>query len=754
MDALKLVEGRETGVLTALGIQWHNRAHIRCPFPDHNDAHPSWRWDHAKQRWYCTCGSGSVVDAVMRMRRVTFAEACTFVREVCGGTPYVYSPAANFAENKPADTARKYIPATHAPKPAELHHSKLGAPVQIWIYHTAERLVAEVRARYEYTDTDGTICKEVRPWTWNGTRWINKAAPAPRPLYALPSLLGDTDAPVLFVEGEKTATAAEERFPDYQPTTTSGGANAAAFTDYSPLSGRHVVIWPDNDAPGYGYAQKVAMRLHEIGAASIAIVNIPHGWPDGWDLADPLPDGVSGADLPMLLATATPWQSASENAPADTEKVVPFQGGRQTQRHKRASLRVYSNDRIKTEAPPAGTEAFPDDGFHRNPWSGEIVKSVENMLIALQKLGVTVSYNEFSCRYYVDGLPGYGPMLSDDALDAIYVEMWRRFGLKPARRDLDAVVLSEAKRHGWHPVRAYLASLEWDGVERMDEWLCTYLAAENDAAGLNRAIGRMMLIAAVRRIRQPGCKFDPLLVLEGPQGCGESSAVAALCPDRAWFSDSISMHMSTKEVTEIIGGKWLVELSELSGMRRSDVEHIKALISRQVDEARVAYARSVTSQPRQCIFIGTTNKTNYLMDDTGNRRFLPVRVGQIDIAALRRDRDQLWAEAAHFEALGEALELPKHLYDEATAAQLAREEEDEWEGLVLAWLDSNYPASKDAFREQRVTLVQVATGTLDIELGRFDSVLQKRLARCMRKSGWTRAVKSNGHWYWERTAKM
>src|SRR5262245_16675409 len=170
-------------------------------------------------------------------------------------------------------------------------------------------------------------------------------------------------------------------------------------------------------------------------------------------------------------------------------------------------------------------------------------------------------------------------------------------------------------------------------------------------------MGRKALIAGVRRIRKPGCKFDTALVFEGKQGTSKSKLVRILASE-PWFSDNLPVGADAKLIIEQTAGVWIVELAELSGMRRSEVEAVKTMLSRQSDRARPSYGRHAVDRHRQFIFIGTINETRYLKDTTGNRRFWPVKTGELDYIGLARDRDQLWAEAAYWEEKGEPLELP------------------------------------------------------------------------------------------------
>jgi predicted P-loop ATPase len=197
----------------------------------------------------------------------------------------------------------------------------------------------------------------------------------------------------------------------------------------------------------------------------------------------------------------------------------------------------------------------------------------------------------------------------------------------------------------------YLDGLKWDGKTRIDRWLTTYGGA--DDTPYVSAVGRIMLVAAARRVRRPGCKFDEMPTFESPQGKDKSTALKVLAVEEDWFSDDLPLTADSQKVIEQTTGRWIVEVAELSGMRKANVEHLKSFLSRQVDRSRMAYGRLTTEKKREFIVVGTTNETAYLKDLTGNRRYWPVKTPIFDLAALRRDRDQLWAEAAAHEAAGE-----------------------------------------------------------------------------------------------------
>lgn len=288
--------------------------------------------------------------------------------------------------------------------------------------------------------------------------------------------------------------------------------------------------------------------------------------------------------------------------------------------------------------------------------------------------------------------PVNGDVWSDDDDSQLrrYIELG--YAITGRERVADAVA-SAAHANVIHPIRDYLEGLEWDGEPRLERLLVDYLSAEDTP--YTHAVTRKTFTAAVARIFDPGCKYDYILVLSGPQGRGKSSLVAKM--SRGWYTDSLA-GIGTKEAYEGLQGYWLVELGELAAMRKAEIETIKNFISKQVDSYRAAYGRRVQDHPRQCIFIGTTNSTAFLRDDTGNRRFWPVRLqdapprhtvwGDLTPAVI----DQLWAEAVALYRSGEPLTLAPDMAATALAQQEQFTESDPRQGLVEDYLDVLLPA--------------------------------------------------------------
>lgn len=273
-----------------------------------------------------------------------------------------------------------------------------------------------------------------------------------------------------------------------------------------------------------------------------------------------------------------------------------------------------------------------------------------------------------------------------------YIE--RRFGIIGNIKIEDALAL-EFEKNSFHPVRDYLNGLEWDGQNRVDTLLIDYLGAK-DSLYTREAI-RKTLLGAVSRVFRPGCKFDYVLTLVGSQGTGKSTFVSTL--GRQWFSDTF-MTVQGKEALEQIQGAWIIEMAELSGLRKAEVETIKHFISKQEDQFRPAYARTSEVFKRQCIFIGTTNTQDFLRDPSGNRRFMPV---QIDprIASksvffdLREEVDQIWAETMEIYKSGEKLYLGKRAERQAREQQKSHSEVDDRKGIIEKYLETPLPDEWD-----------------------------------------------------------
>ena len=254
---------------------------------------------------------------------------------------------------------------------------------------------------------------------------------------------------------------------------------------------------------------------------------------------------------------------------------------------------------------------------------GDPLASFENVKLYLEWLGYdNLWFNAFTHKTMVGDAP-----LDDNITKLIKHRLECECRLRVSKERLDGMICEMAARNPYHPVQAYLKSLKWDGKPRTDGWLIKYAHAEDTE--LNRDIGKKMLVQLVARCFFPGIKADHMAVLIGPQGCGKSTLCRILACKDEWFRDHFPFEAPDgQKVLEQTNGAWLVEVSELAGMTNRDREHVKAVLSRQDDTARLAYARQPTTVPRSFVLIGTSNDAQFLADDTGNRRFWPVMVCQ------------------------------------------------------------------------------------------------------------------------------
>lgn len=333
--------------------------------------------------------------------------------------------------------------------------------------------------------------------------------------------------------------------------------------------------------------------------------------------------------------------------------------------------------------------------------TGSIKDTMTNICIILRndKNLQGIVYNQFKNMLDVtEPAPPWKqvkPGWSDTDLACAKMYFERNYGIWSPTKFKDALLAVTSSERIYHPIKEYLSTLEWDGIDRIDTLLVDYLGAEDTP--YVRAVTRKTLVAAIARIYKPGTKFDSILVLNGAQGMGKSTLFALL--GKQWFSDSLSIaDMKDKTAPEKLQGYWILEISELNGMKKVDVETVKSFITRTDDKFRQAYGVSVESHPRSCVIVGTTNSDGgFLRDITGNRRFWPVRVtgkGKYHPWELT-EIDQIWAEAIEYYKQGEELFLKDELAAAAYAMQRDAMETDDREGLVCEYLDRLLPEDWD-----------------------------------------------------------
>ena len=334
-----------------------------------------------------------------------------------------------------------------------------------------------------------------------------------------------------------------------------------------------------------------------------------------------------------------------------------------------------------------------------------------------------------------------------------------------SQRNYQIAVTKVSDDRSYHPIREYLDALpEWDKIPRVDTLLIDYLGAEDNA--YVRAVTRKTLCAAVRRVQEPGVKFDTMLVLNGPQGIGKSTLISRLAGE--WFSDSLNLgDTKDKTAAEKLQGYWILEIGELAGLRKAEVETLRSFLSRQNDIYRAAFGRRATPHPRQCIFFGTTNaESGYLRDTTGNRRFWPVKTPgggskrSWDITA--EEIEQIWAEVLVYVKAGEKLHLAADIESLAKEEQREALESDEREGLVRDFLETLLPENWDSMdlferrsflsgvsnigakgtvRRTRVCNMEIWCELFGKDQGNLGRAESNTLAAMLTKLGWIRQEK-------------
>ena len=341
-------------------------------------------------------------------------------------------------------------------------------------------------------------------------------------------------------------------------------------------------------------------------------------------------------------------------------------------------------------------------------------------------------YDEFLDQIFVANSPTRAWRDDDDYKLTVYLQ--EAIGMVTVADHLVAkAVRLVARQRPKHLVRDWLTALVWDGQPRIAHAFEDYWGADRQPSDYVRAASANFFIGLVARILQPGCKLDTMPVFEGQQGIKKSSALDVL--GGAHYA-VINEAVSTKDFLQSLRGKWLLEISELQSFSRSDVAHVKSMMSTRSDHYRPSYGRSTVEFPRQCAFAGTTNADDWGTDDTGLRRFWPISCGDIRLDLLARARDQLFAEAVHAYRVGKTWWMMPTV---TIAQQAERQQYDDWTEAVTT--SARLALLQGA---EYVTVPDLASAALKLPMAQLDKSAQMRIARILRLNGWVRKTLRNG----------
>jgi predicted P-loop ATPase len=538
---------------------------------------------------------------------------------------------------------RAAVPPGSAALEFEAEHGEFGLPESLFWYRseTGSNLWAVARYATQFGP-------RLVPWTYDGKRWREKPWPSPRSLYGLELIAPLAEFKLLLAPDEANAAATRRILNNPEALSWYGGAAGVAHTDLTPLTGRRVVIWPAATADSFEAAALLAERL--IGITETLEIVDTHGQSDGHDICTLI---QFGADAKALARFARehivepgkfqgPIRKPARPPQQDTEPLERGDIGPDLDPSLDLSVGAAA-------APLSQALDLPEFHSEKHAWEhfelamgagGRPWGNLDNVVHVLERHPQTAGrfvFDEFGDRVLCDG----EPWKADDASMLTLLLQRQIYLARVVTSTVVEAVETYAKRSRIHPVRSYLDQLPpWDQTPRAAELLIRGFGAA--PSPYTRSVGQYTLVAAVARVLDPGCFVKTMLVLEGAQDIGKSTGIRTLA--HPWYFDCTN-RLDSKEFYQDIQGRWIIELSEISGLIKAGVEEVKACLSRRDDVYRASFGRRPGPHPRQCIFIGSTNRSDWMSDVTGGSRFLPVTCSKVDLPWLKQNRDQLWSEA-------------------------------------------------------------------------------------------------------------
>lgn len=647
---------------------------------------------------------------------------------------------------------RLVIPPKGVTPPSDFSLGSL-SPTKVWEYKGKSGNILFYVARYDMRDG-----KEFRPWSFTSENtWTAKAWTDDRPLYGL-ELLENKEKPVLVVEGEKAADAARKLQSAYIVVSWMSGSNAVAKTDWRPLRGRKILLWPDADRklvkegdnvwtakgfkpgdvipysnqPGFMAMEQISKLLYPY-CPEIKMINVSTVKEDGWDAADALKQGW---DFGKFIEWAKPLVDVLKPIPVS---VTPLD-----------SLPVVVKEEVeKTIKFEVQKDEPPINMSHYAVWSaagvqttkgGQIIINADNLLKLLRHLPFfkdLIWWDEFHAKIFTrwNSVEPRAWKDTDETNVAAYFQ--RELGLhKLKENDLRRALFAFAETNIRNEPRDWMDSLTWDTVPRLEFFFPEYMGTDDN--DYTQAASKNFWISMVARTYKPGCKCDNMVILEGGQGKFKSTALEVIAGK--WFAET-NEAPTNKDFFLTMQGKLLLEVGELDAFSKADFKTIKKVLSCNTDNYRPPYGHHTKAFPRQSIFCGSTNDEEYLDDPTGGRRFWPLKIGNILLEKIKEDREQLFAEAVSRFKAGETWwEMPESAANE----QENRRQSDEWEEILQRHLSV----------KASVSLTDLANDALNIKPIDLTRPIQLRIGRILKLLGWQKKVKridGTKHKRWERS---
>ena len=650
---------------------------------------------------------GDIIALYAAVNRINNAEAARTLQE-----QYVSAKPQHHYPVKTVVDITIIKPPSHAVKPEKPLNRGL-EPTFSWTYRDTDSEPLFYIFRYDMPD--GTKTFTPLSFSSNGT-WVKKQWPAPRPLYNLDKLTANPNKHVLIVEGEKAADAAEQMQDIYIVTTWPGGVNAINKTDFTPLHGRKLLMWPDGDAPGIKGMSQLAGILRDH-AAEIKIINPDRN--SGWDAHDAFTGGMTKSNF---IKWAKPLVSVIERDPPEMTFLVS------TDHPPMKSIKPEVMDQTRGSS-IIYTELGLARVSEKNPTLVANESNSIKLLRHIPKYAGHIWFDEFYQSIMTDHTTGqHRKWLEKDDLDLLFdlQSNWDlpRLSLSAIKSAVKTIAFSNIKNE----LRDWLESLKWDEQSRISDFLSNAYGA--DDSEVNRVISKNWLIGLVARGIKPGCKFDEMLVLKGRQGTYKSTSLRALAGK--YFAET-NAALDNKDFMMELAGTWIVEFDELDQFRKAESTLIKKKLSQQSDRYRPSYAPHIIDVPRTCVFVGTTNADEFSQDSTGNRRFWPVDVVKADLDYIISNREQLLAEAvALFKSGVQWHEVPTELLE----AQDRIRESDPWEEIIDHALDNKNELWLGQLRKE-ITTSNIAQFILNIQPDRYDQRAARRIGKCLRVLNYT-----------------